>query len=104
MVIKRVEFLSFTVAGPRGSVRQNFKPIDWPRWTARAEGQAILLEGDGRRIEIPRNRCVVEWGDDSAVQKAREEHASNPLPGIPEPKRRGRPPKVKEEPNGQVAE
>lgn len=75
MTIARVEFIGFVVAGPRQSARQSYKPSDWKDWTAAIEGPSVVLEGEKRRIEVPRSRCIVTFdlaaaGPAMAQQKA----------------------------------
>lgn len=70
MAIMRVEFLGFTVTGPRNAPKSSFKPSDWPNWTASVKGQAIILEGEGRVIEVPRGRCVITSTVEQAEGKA----------------------------------
>ena len=103
MTILRVEFIGFTVSGPRGGTRANFKPQEWPGWTARAEGQAVLFEGEGKRVEVPRNLCYITWAlDPTAARYPDGKFPASRLHEIPAtavfkdpdaPKRRGRPPK-----------
>jgi hypothetical protein len=59
MAIARCEFVGFSVVGPGKRTFQAYKPSDWVNWTATAEGPSIIFEGEKRRIEVPRARCVV---------------------------------------------
>lgn len=58
-MIQRIDFLGFTVVGPRNASKQSWKASDWPGWTASLKGQAVLLEGEGKVIEVPRAKCVI---------------------------------------------
>jgi hypothetical protein len=57
--IWRIDFIGVSVLGPLMRAKDHYKPSDWPRWTAGVEGPYVVLEGEGRRIEVPRARCVV---------------------------------------------
>jgi hypothetical protein len=57
--IRRIDFPGFTILGPSQRSYPSFKPEDWPKWTASIEGPSVVLEGEGRRIEVPRAKCVV---------------------------------------------
>jgi hypothetical protein len=85
MRITRIDFLGFTVTGPQRRGTRSAYALSganaWPGWTVRVEGQAILLEGEGRLVELPRNKCVVEW-DTKAVPEE-----------VPVKRGPGRPPK-----------
>ncbi len=59
MTIDRVEFISMTVMGPSRRHWSDYKPKDWPKWTAAIEGPSVVFEGEGRRVEVPRARCIV---------------------------------------------
>jgi len=75
-VIKRVEFIGFTVLGPRQLSATAYKaegPDAWPKeWVASLEGPHVVLEGEGRRMELPRSRCVVYTDPSAAALKAAE--------------------------------
>jgi hypothetical protein len=58
-MIVRVDFISVTVLGPQTRAKQAFKPAEWPGWTCTVKGQAVLFEGEGRTIEVPRSSCVI---------------------------------------------
>jgi hypothetical protein len=57
--IQRVDFVGFTVLGYRSRTQQAYTPKDWPGWTCSVKGQAVLLEGEGRVVEVPRGKCVI---------------------------------------------
>jgi hypothetical protein len=92
MRIVRIDFLGFTVTGPeRRKVMSCFALSGvnaWGKdWHATAEGQELILEGEGRRLELPRSKCVVEWGPDAIHAEA--------TAAMPQFKRGpGRPPKL----------
>ena len=65
MTVKRVEFLGFRVAGPRGRQCDAYKPSEWPGWTCEVEGDGVLLRGEGRIVEVPRRSCVIDWSKDA---------------------------------------
>jgi len=62
--VTRATFIGFSVLGPRQRAMSDFKSpdqvgSDWKGWTCALEGPHVILEGEGRRIEVPRARCVV---------------------------------------------
>jgi hypothetical protein len=55
----RIEFVGVTIYGPGMRAFQSWKPQEWPGWTARVMPEAVILEGQGRRIDLPRSACVL---------------------------------------------
>jgi hypothetical protein len=70
MVIDRVEFISMTVMGPARRHWPNYKAAEWPRWTVALEGPSVVFEGEGRRVEVPRARCLVYFAQDALPKDA----------------------------------
>jgi hypothetical protein len=68
--IARVEFIGFTVLGPSWRSMAHYKPHEWSRWTVTLEGPYVALEGEGRKIEVPRARCIVHYGEEPQRQGA----------------------------------
>lgn len=62
-MITRADFIGFNVLGPSQRAYSNYAikgASAWPKgWTADIQGPSLILEGEGRRIEVPRARCVV---------------------------------------------
>ncbi len=62
-MIERVEFVGCTVLGPAKGSRASYTNTGanpWGKgWSARIDGASVILEGEGRRIEVPRSLCVV---------------------------------------------
>lgn len=59
MTITRIEFIGFSVMGPQKKFYQSIKPEEHKGWTFTLEGPHLVAEGENRKIEIPRARCVV---------------------------------------------
>ena len=98
-MIKRIEFIGFSVAGPRGTMRPAYKASEWPGWTVEVDGAFLLLRGEGRVVEIPRARCVVDRTEEKKVPDAlaASMNATHPVIAQADAKKRGRPPKVQAE-------
>ncbi len=83
MTIKRAEFIGFTVLGPakRSVAAYKSEGADaWPKgWAVALEGPNLVFEGDGRRIEVPRSRCVIYA--DAATAKASPEDSTGLVVG-----------------------
>jgi hypothetical protein len=70
-VITRIEF-AIVVHGPSWRPCQSYIAKDWRGWTARVDGDTVVLEGERRRVEVPRSQCVIY------SEEARPEAASPP--------------------------
>lgn len=97
-----MDFIGFRVNGPGRRAQDSFKAdhADWKGWTATAEGGAVYLEGEGRRIEVPRGHCQIEWEVAAVAMTVKVETGSYAMAftGQDTPKKRGRPPKVTAQP------
>lgn len=77
-MIARVEFIGFTVTGPRSSARSGYKQADWQGWSVSIEGGRLLLRNDnesetdkGRIVSVPLSHCVVYQTPDEKPKEKR---------------------------------
>lgn len=71
-MIQRVDLIGFAIVnGPLNRSHSSYsaKASEWKGWTVAIEGPSVVFTGEGRRIEVPRARCVVasDLADDKFV-------------------------------------